>query len=265
MQGKESSSTMNIVCTYEKMHHLPKENMPSKHGKGSLGVMSVHIWTLLKLQRGNEPSWHGKGSLGIVSAHMWTLDKLLRGNKTSWHEKKVPRPPGIVSVHMGTLHEQPRGNEPFWHEKGFSSIASVHLSTLNELPRGNTVNLLGLEKVSRPQGTVSVHVRTLHKLSRRNRPSWHKKKVLRPLGIVPVHMRTLHELPRGSKPSWHRKCNSSIRNVKCLIPRTGRLFRECKRSPSRDARSFPTWGNVKKIYGWREKCPGVNSVIFYPW
>jgi hypothetical protein len=28
---------------------------------------------------------------------------------------------------------------------------------------------------------------------------------------------------------------------------------------------FWTWGNVKKIYGWREKWPGINSGIVNPW
>jgi hypothetical protein len=35
-------------------------------------------------------------------------------------------------------------------------------------------------------------------------------------------------------------------------------------SPSWDLKSFLTWGNVKKINGWRGKCPGINSGIVNP-
>ncbi len=29
---------------------------------------------------------------------------------------------------------------------------------------------------------------------------------------------------------------------------------------SRDRKKFPAWGNVKKIYAWREKDPGISGI-----
>jgi hypothetical protein len=57
------------------------------------------------------------------------------------------------------------------------------------------------------------------------------------------------------------------RNVKCLIPGTGRLFRHMgmQKFSFQVPEEFSDMGDVKKIYGWREKCPGINSGIFSPW
>ncbi len=62
-------------------------------------------------------------------------------------------------------------------------------------------------------------------------------------------------LPPWARLLWH----GGMYNVWELEDFSG--IWECKRSPSRDPTSFMTWGNVKKIYGWREKCPGISSGI----
>jgi hypothetical protein len=57
------------------------------------------------------------------------------------------------------------------------------------------------------------------------------------------------------------------RNVKYLIPGTGRLFRHLgmQKVSFQGPEKFLAMGNVNNIYRWREKFPGISSWIFHPW
>jgi hypothetical protein len=55
------------------------------------------------------------------------------------------------------------------------------------------------------------------------------------------------------------------RNVKCLIPGTERLFRHLGMQKvychCQGPEELSEMGNVNKIYGWREKCPGIAAEL----
>ncbi len=80
-------------------------------------------------------------------------------------------------------------------------------------------------------------------------------------------------VPENSGP-WSQARSSSRgqtfmawRHVKCLIPGTGRLFRHLgmQKVSLQGPEDFSDMGNVKNIYGWREKFSGISSEIFNPW
>ncbi len=148
--------------------------------------------------------------------------------------EKVSRP--LASVHLSSLNELPKGNKPYWLGKGFSftrysvcACEDMHYTSYQ-----GEIDLLGTKKVLR----ACFMCIWGHCMSYPGKQTFFARKMF----LVHQECKMSH--------SGNRKTFPAFGNAKGLLPGTQGVFRH---------------GECEKIYGWLEKCPGINSKIVYPW